>query len=90
MKSTKNKRSARVSPRKIEINLGAKGLTAQAGLIPVVIFLHQRNITGIIKETVSHERGATALYDAVDAVFLPLVAIISGARSIQRYCNGLF
>jgi hypothetical protein len=83
MKNKQNKRSARVSPRKIEITKGAKGLTAQAGLIPVVKFLHKQNLTGIIKETVIHERGATALYDAVDAIFLPLVAIIGGARSIR-------
>ena len=83
MKNKQNKRSARVSPRKIEIHKGAKGLTAQAGLIPVVKFLHKQNLTGTIKETVAHNRGATALYDAVDAIFLPLVAIIGGARSIR-------
>ena len=83
MKYKQNKRSARISPRKIKINEGAKGVTAQAGLIPVVKFLHNLNVTGIIKETVDHERGATALYDAVDALFLPLVAIIGGARSIR-------
>lgn len=83
MKYKQNKRSARVSPRKIEIKHGGKGLTAQAGLVPVVKFLHRLNVTGIINESVDHERGATALYDAVDAIFLPLVAIIGGARSIR-------
>jgi len=39
MKNKQNKRSARVSPRKIEIKTGSRGLTAQAGLIPVVKFL---------------------------------------------------
>ncbi len=83
MKNIKNKRSARIAPRKIGINKGAKGLTAQAGLIPVVKFLHHLNITGIINKTIEHERGTTALYDAVDTIFLPLVAIIGGARSIR-------
>jgi hypothetical protein len=83
MKHKQNKRSARILPRKITITKGAKGLTAQAGLIPVVKFLHSLNIIGIIKETVNHERGATALYDAVDALFLSLVGIIGGARSIR-------
>ena len=83
MKHKQNKRSARILPRKITITKGAKGLTAQAGLIPVVKFLHSLNITGMIKETVKHERGATALYDVADALFLPLVAIIGGARSIR-------
>lgn len=83
MKHRKNQRSSRVSPRKFQINKGAKGLTTQAGLIPVVKFLHKLNFTGIIKDTVEHERGSTAIYDAVDAIFLPLVAIIGGARSIS-------
>jgi len=64
-------------------NKGAKGLTAQAGLIPVVKFLQKQGVEQLIKETVHHQRGATALYDAVDAIFLPLVAIIGGARSIR-------
>jgi hypothetical protein len=83
MNGKQNKRSARVSPKKIHISKGAKGLTAQAGLIPVVKFLRNQGIIGLIKDTVSHQRGATALYDAVDAIFLPLVAIIGGARSIR-------
>lgn len=53
----KNKRSALVSPRKIKIKKGAKGCTAQAGLIPVVKFLHNQNVTGAIKETVSMNAG---------------------------------
>jgi len=79
----KNNRSARVTPGKIQINKGAKGLTAQAGLIPVVKFLRKQGVVGLIAETIHHQRGATALYDAVDAIFLPLVAIIGGARSIR-------
>lgn len=83
MNRKQHKRSARVSPKKIEIHKGAKGLTAQAGLIPVVQFLRNQGIIPLIKDTVSHQRGPTALYDAVDAIVLPLVAIIGGARSIS-------
>ncbi|MCI5142737.1 MAG: IS1380 family transposase [Candidatus Electrothrix sp. ATG1] len=83
MKCKQNKRSARVSPKKIQINKGAKGLTAQAGLIPVVKFLQKQNVGQLIQETVDHQRGATARYDVVDAILLPLVAIIGGARSIS-------
>jgi hypothetical protein len=83
MNSKLNKRSARVSPKKIKINKGVKGLTAQAGLIPVVKFLQKQNINSLVKNTVDHQRGATALYDAVDAIMLPLVAIIGGTRSIS-------
>ena len=83
MNKKQNKRSARITPRKIHIVKGARGLTAQAGLIPVVKFLRKQGLIQLIKETVHHQRGATALYDAVDAIFLPLVAIIGGARSIR-------
>ena len=83
MKCKQNKRSARVSPKKIQINKGAKGLTAQAGLIPVVKFLQKQNVAQLIQDTLGHQRGASALYDAVDAICLSLVAIVGGARSIS-------
>lgn len=82
MKKNK-KRSSRISPKKVHINKGAKNLTAQAGLIPVVKFLQKHKIIQCIKKTVNHQRGDTALYDVVDAIFLPLVAMIGGARSIS-------
>jgi hypothetical protein len=72
-----------MSPKKIHINKGAKNLTAQAGLVPVVKFLQKHNVISCIQGTVNHQRGDTALYDAVDAIFLPLVAMIGGARSIR-------
>ncbi len=83
MKKKNNKRSSRVAPKKVRFKKGAKNLTAQAGLIPVVKFLQKYNIIHLIQETVQHERGANARYDAVDAIFLPLVAMIGGARSIS-------
>jgi len=82
MKKKNSKRSSRISPKKIHISKGAKGLTAQAGLIPVVRFLQKQGIISLIQDTVKHQRGATALYDVVDAIFLPLIAIVGGARSI--------
>ena len=66
MKSQQNKRSARLSPKKITINKGAKGLTTQAGLIPVVKFLQKHNVGQLIQEISGHQRGATATYDVVD------------------------
>ena len=69
--------------KKVRFKKGARNLTAQAGLIPVVKFLQKHNIIQLIHGTVQHERGANALYDAVDAIFLPLVAMIGGARSIS-------
>ena len=87
--STKNsKRSARVSSKKVTISNQAKGLTSQSGLVPVVKFLRKIGMVGLIKETVDHKRGANALYDSVDAVFLTVIATIGGARALSRLgCN---
>lgn len=83
MKKKVSKKSSRISPKKIHISKGAKGLTAQAGLIPVANFLRKQGVISLIQGTVKHQRGATALYDVVDAIFLPIIAIIGGARSIS-------
>jgi len=76
-------RSSRTSPSKVHIQNGAKGLTAQAGLIPVVKFLQKHGFNSLIGSTIKHERGATALYDAVDAIFLSTIGMIAGARAMS-------
>ncbi len=83
MNAKNNKRSARVSSKKVTISNNAKGLTSQAGLVPVVKFLRKCGIIGLINETVEHERGANGLYDSVDALFLTIVATIGGARALS-------
>ncbi len=77
------RRSARVSPKKFTISNTGKGMTSQAGLIPVVKFLHRADMVGLINNTINHQRGDNALYDQVDGVILTVVAIIGGARSLQ-------
>ena len=83
MKRKNTRRSARVSCKKVTISNKARGLTSQAGLIPVVKFLRRANIITLIKGTVEHQRGDNALYDTADAVILTMTAIIGGARSLQ-------
>ena len=78
-----NNRSPRRSVRNIQIIQGGKDLTAQAGLIPVVQFLKKHGFVSKIEQSLDHQRGATGVYDAVDMILLPLVAIIGGARSIS-------
>jgi hypothetical protein len=78
-----NKRSARVSSKKVSINNHGKGLTSQAGLVPVVKFLRKVGMIELVKETVEHERGSNALYDSADAVFLTVIATIGGARALS-------
>jgi hypothetical protein len=76
------KRSARTTPQKLHIEKGARGLTTQAGLIPVAQFLRKHNVSSLIAKILDHERGASALYDAVDGICLTIVAIMGGARSM--------
>jgi hypothetical protein len=82
MKSYHNIRSSRSSVKNIQIIQGGEDLTAQAGLIPVVKFLKKHGFASKI-EQLDHQRGATGVYDAVDMILLPLVAIIGGARSVS-------
>ncbi len=64
-----NKRSARVSSKKVTISNNGKRLTSQADLIPVVIFLRKVGMIELVEETVEHEEGTNAIYDSVDVVF---------------------
>jgi len=80
MKSYHNIRSSRSSVKNIQIIQGGQDLTAQAGLIPVVKFLKKHDFASKIEQTLDHQRGATGVYDAVDMILLPLVAIIGGAH----------
>ena len=69
-KSNNTKRSARTVPQKLHIEKGVRGLTTQAGLIPVAQFLRQHNISSLIEKALTHERGVSALYDAADGICL--------------------
>jgi len=78
----RTKRSARTAPQKLHIERGARGLTTQAGLIPVAQFLRKHHISSLIEKTLKHERGDSALYDAVDGILLAVVGIVGGARAM--------
>lgn len=81
-KSGHVKRSARVTPQKLHVEKGARGLTTQAGLIPVAQFLRKHNVLSLIEKTLTHERGSSAIYDAVDGICLTVIAIMGGARAM--------
>lgn len=69
--------------KKVTVSNQDKELTRQAGLVPVVNFLRKIGMIGLVKETVDHERGANALYDSVDAVFLTVITTIGGTRALS-------
>jgi len=83
MKTKSTKRCARVPSKKVRISNQGKGLTSQAGLIPVVKFLRNCGMIGLTNATIKHKRGANALYDPADAVFLTVIAIVGGARAMS-------
>lgn len=81
----KNARSkARKSPGKIRFKKGAKGLTSQAGLIPVVKFLNKNGIPDALDTLVAHSRGESAIYTLTDVMLLTLVGLIGGATSFCK------
>ncbi len=49
MNAKNNKRSARMSSKKVTISNQANGLTRQAGLVPVVKFLSNVGMIGLVK-----------------------------------------
>lgn len=56
MKPKNNKQNTRLSSTKVTISNHAKGLTSQAGLVPVAKFLRNIGMINMVKETVDHER----------------------------------
>ena len=89
MKSYHNTRLSRSSVKNVQISQGGQDLTAQAVLIPVLKFLKKHDLASKIDQTLDHHRGATGVYDAVDMILLPLVAIIGGSRSGKFDSDGL-
>jgi hypothetical protein len=83
MKAKITKRCARVPSKKVTISNKAKGLTSQAGLVPVVKFLRNNGLIELINETIDQKRGDSALYDSADAIFLTVIGIIGGARAMS-------
>lgn len=64
-----NKRSARVSSRKVTISNNATELTSQVALIPVVTFPRHSGLIDLARNTIELKRGSNALYDSADALF---------------------
>ncbi len=81
----KNTRSkAREASGKIRFQSGAKGLTSQAGLIPVVKFLNRHGVPESLDGLVAHSRGDSAVYTLTDVMLLTLVGLIGGATSFCK------
>jgi hypothetical protein len=82
--SKNTQRRARKSSKKIHFQSGAKGLTSQAGLVPVVKFLNRVGVPEAMDTLVSHRRGDSAVYTLTDVMLLTLVGLIGGATSFCK------
>ena len=80
----KSPRKARGTVRKVRIQRGAKNLTRQAGLIPVLKFHERVGLAGLLDKAVAQCRGASAVYTLGDAMLLTIVGLIGGARSLRQ------
>lgn len=95
----KSPRKARGAVRTVRIKHGAKNLTRQAGLIPVLKFHERVGLAGLLEKAVAQCRGASAVYTLGDAMRLTLVGLLGGAGSllqvvrlgsdeVRRVCGG--
>lgn len=80
------KSSARKQASKVNMCSTARGLTSQAGLLPVVKYLGRIGFEKIVRQGVPHKRGDNANYQLSDVVMLTLVGMIGGATSIAKLC----
>ncbi|SNY78376.1 transposase, partial [Stenotrophomonas sp. CC120223-11] len=83
-KTRKKPNRARRSSPKIRYETGGRNLTSQAGLIPVIKFLDGLGFSGLFHQVVRHERQPNARYLLGEAVFLVLIGLAGGARSLSQ------
>lgn len=82
--TTKTPKQARRASPKIRFEVGGRNLSSQAGLVPVIKFLDALGFSGLFHRHVQHERADNARYQLVDGVFLMIIGLMGGARSISQ------
>ncbi len=81
---TNKRKAARQPTGKIHYQATGRNMTSQAGLVPVIKFLDGLGFYGLFTRCVHHARGPNADYQLVDAVFLVLMGLMGGARSLSQ------
>jgi hypothetical protein len=81
---TRKPKTARKAFGTIRYESTERNLTSQAGLIPVIKCLDALGFSGLFGSQVHHQRADNAQYQLVDAVFLVLVGLLGGGRSISQ------
>ena len=70
--------------RKINYQHTAKGLTSQAGVVPVVHFLQQIGLDEVCDKHIEFSRGANARYSLSISLFITITGMIAGASSLLK------
>jgi len=85
-KITGNRKKNQVKNRvlRIKTEMSGKGLTTNAGLLPVLKFMQRLGFRERVSETVSIERSFNAKYHFADIVQMAVVGLIAGATSMEH------
>ncbi len=79
----RNNSKARKKMRKLKMEKGTKNnLTTNAGLIPIIQYMHKIGFATMFRKEVDHERGE-ALYLLTDIVELTILGLIAGATAMS-------
>jgi hypothetical protein len=68
----------------VDIECTATNLTGNAGLLPLGRFAEKLGVEATLKQTLTLERGANALYQASDVVLLILFGVLAGAQHMNH------
>ena len=77
------KNTVKARTRKVRVSSTARGLTAQAGMVPVVGFLNKQQFYKQLKDTLTLQRSDNATWHPEDAVYLTTGGIIAGADALS-------
>ena len=82
--STNGGQTARGAAPKIHYGEAGPAHTSQGGLAPVIQLLDHLGFATLFRQQVGHARSANAVYGLVDAVYLVMIGLIGGARSLSQ------
>jgi len=77
------KHTAKARTRKVTVASTAKGLTVQAGMVPVVGFMNKQGFYKQLRNTLTLQRSDNATWQLEDAVYLTTGGIIAGADALS-------
>ena len=81
-KNTSSK--ARKPAPKVHFQSGAKGVTSQAGMVPVVRFWQHLGFDQLCEQHLDFERGANSRYSLADCLFMTVIGLVAGANSLVK------